>query len=234
MLKNILLAGVALALLSSCDSGDIYEQEGGEQGGLTCKINAVFKNVASSTWPKDYQIVIASYTDDPEYPASFLSIEKPATNDTVSISLSNIPESAEYVTISLVNKGRKRVCDFIMIPNEDGAFKANSVMVVDLLDYNRVQNQFFSNCVNCHGGGERVAANLNLTEGNSYGSIVDKNSTKEPSMKLIASGDVDNSFILKVLETDVSASWHYNHRNVSFNSEDEDIALLKSWISSLK
>lgn len=232
---NLLLPlWMGTALLNSCDSGDIIEKSENEVGGLSCSLSVDFLNTA--TWPVDYQIVLGAFGED-DYPLISKGISKPAVGDTVALTLAGIPEKAKEISIALLNKSRKRVTSFQSITINDAERKSSLVtgghVTVDLLAYNRIQNQFFANCVNCHGASERAAAGLFLTEGKSYNALVGVASTKEENMLLVAPGLVEQSFIIQVLEGKTDKV-HYDHTNVSFNSESEDITLLKNWISNLE
>lgn len=233
--NHILFATLSAILFAGCDSGDIIEKSEEEAGGLSCSASVDFKN--TSTWPVDYQIVLAAFDASGEYPQMSKGISKPMAGDTIQLSMVGIPESAQEIAIVLLNKSRKRVANFVThkISEEE---RANNIIslgaaTIDLLSYDRIQNQFFSNCINCHGASEKAAAGLFLTEGKSYDAIVNVTSSKDPSRKIVAPGLADESFIIHALEgrTDLI---HYDHTNVSFNSETEDIALLKSWINSLE
>lgn len=230
-----LLFATLCAILVGCDSGDIIEKQGSEAGGLTCSASVDFKN--TTTWPVDYQIVIAAFDGSSDYPQMSKGISKPMAGDTLQLSMTGIPETTKEIAIVLQNKSRKRMVSFFTHQIKDNERKNNVIdlgnISIDLLSYKRIQNQFFSNCINCHGASEKAAAGLFLTEGKSYKAIVNVASTKDPSLKIVNPGLAEESFIIHALEgrTDLL---HYDHTNVSFNSETEDITLLKSWINSLE
>lgn len=232
--KHTLSAILWTIVLSACDSGDIVEKQEIEVGGLTCTLTADFLNTA--TWPVDYPIVIAAF-DEGEYPLISKGISKPALGDSITLTMAGIPEKAKEVSIALLNKSRKRITAFHTIKIDEDQRRNNFIsgghVTVDLLSYNRIQNQFFSNCTNCHGASERAAAGLFLTEGKSYNALVGVTSAKDDDYLLVNPGMAEQSYIVHVLEGKTDKV-HYDHTNVSFNSESEDIALLKSWINSLK
>ncbi|MCS7052993.1 MAG: hypothetical protein NZM09_04585 [Ignavibacterium sp.] len=51
----------------------------------------------------------------------------------------------------------------------------------------------------CHGG-SNVAANLNLTSGNSYNQLVNVNSNENPSLKRVVPGSSGQSLLIRKLE----------------------------------
>ncbi len=231
---RIIILTLSTFLLTSCDSGDIYENFNSEAEGLSCTATVSFIN--TSTWPVDYQIVIAAFNQN-DYPLITKGISKPAVGDTLQLSLNGIPENCSEISIALLNKSKRLVNHFFthVITDEERAKNLIQLTAteINLLDYNRIQQQFFSNCINCHGASEKAAAGLFLTEGKSYDAIVNKTSSKDTTAKIVLPGFPEKSFIIHVLEGKAE-NLHYNHTNVSFNSETEDIELLKAWINQLK
>lgn len=224
-----------LAFLSiRCDSGDIQESTEIEVDGTTCKGIVTFNN--TNTWPIDYQIVIAAFGKD-DYPLMSKGISKPSVGDSIVLTMEGIPEKTEEIAIALLNKSRKRVTSFHSHLISKDERRNNIIQLgsihVDLLNYDRIQHQIFSNCTNCHGASEKAACGLFLTEGKSYDAIVNVPSTKDDQYKIVSPGLSDESFILHVLRGETEKV-HYDHTNVSFNSETEDINLLKTWINNLE
>lgn len=218
----------------SCDSGDIYEEVTYKNDGIKCEASIIFKNISS--WPIDYQVAIAAYKKEEIIPSISKAIGKPSIGDTTRIELAGIPFDSDRICISILNKSRKSVTDLysynIQSQEIDAQNTSLGLLSIDLLNYTRIQNQFFSNCINCHGGTSFAAADLDLTEGNSYNAIVNVNSKIVKEKKLVTPGIETESFILDILEHS-SENISYNHTNVSFNSQEEDIKLLKLWINSL-
>ncbi|MBO7635433.1 MAG: hypothetical protein J6S89_02535 [Paludibacteraceae bacterium] len=231
---QILILPFTLLLLSACDSGDIYPVDKSNFGGLTCKIALTFKH--TSTWPSDYHVVLAAYQNDSEYSEISKGISRQVEGDTLHLTMTDIPESCQLVTIAIVNKSKRNVVNLmthtIQASERNERFIELGTQNVDLLAYERVQAQVFSNCTNCHGGSARAAAGLFLTEGKSYDALVNVSSTKNPDKVLVSPGIPSNSFILDVLEGNAE-NVRYDHTNVSFNSETEDLNLLKEWIKNL-
>lgn len=70
-----------------------------------------------------------------------------------------------------------------------------------LASFSEIQRQVFNvSCAlsGCHAGAT-VQAGLNLTEGNSYSALINKQSILNPGFKLVQPGSSENSFLIKVL-----------------------------------
>jgi hypothetical protein len=65
-----------------------------------------------------------------------------------------------------------------------------------------IQSEILSQrCVSCHSGAGRfLPAVMNLTEGNSYASLVGVTSIERPGLQRVAPGDPENSYIIHKLE----------------------------------
>lgn len=229
-----ILLTLSLSIVA-CDSGDIYEETTFKNEGIKCNTSIIFKNISS--WPIDYQVAIAAYKKEEAIPSISKAIGKPSIGDTSHIELTGIPFDTDRISISILNKSRKSVTDLYshsIQPKEiESQISSLGLLSIDLLDFTRVQNQFFANCINCHGGSSYAAADLNLTEGYSYNALINVNSKIVNEKKLVTPGIESESFILDVLAHS-SDNISYNHTNVSFNSQEEDVKLLKLWINSLK
>lgn len=95
-----------------------------------------------------------------------------------------------------------------------------------ILTYNRIQQQLFNRCTQCHGGSNDIAAGLNLTEGNSYANLVGVSAKNADKMRVVA-GNSDESFILQVLTKN---NLSFDH-SASTSATDGDIELIKTWIN---
>jgi cytochrome c5 len=68
--------------------------------------------------------------------------------------------------------------------------------------FSEIQTKVFNvSCASsgCHGG-SNVAANLNLTSGNSYNQLVNVNSLENPALKRVAPGSSGQSLLIRKLE----------------------------------
>ncbi len=230
LLKHIAFVLLGLTTLSSCwmDTGDIPEKTSNGNNGASFRVRVAFKN--TNAWPTNNQIAICAFAEDSENPFTWKVIQKNKMADTLDLALTGITQEPEYVSLSLINKARRRIYNFYTAKLAES--DSTMLWTVDLLEMGRVQAQFFSNCQNCHGASSHAAANLYLTEGKTYNSLVNQYSTKETSRILVVPGVPSSSFIVDVVDGKTDKV-HYDHTQVGYNNETEDIQLLKNWISSL-
>ncbi len=210
----------------SCDSGDIYPKET-VYDGITIETELHFTGVGA--WPEDYQLILAAYGDDTENPVASQSIDQVSTDgESVKITFANVLTDAKTIAVSMV-KSRKLVYKFTEALLTEGEKKVElPVQEVNLLTFNRLQSQLFSQCAACHGGSTTASAGLYLTEGQSYNMLVNHPAVHSTKMR-VAPGLISGSFIVDVLggSTDVK----YNHSKLS-SLKAEDVVLLKEWIEN--
>lgn len=233
MKKILYLLFLALATLASCDDGPIEETSKGYTDGTTAKVEGVLNGIDS--WPSKYNIAIAGFESNDKYAV----ISKIITNSSIderghfSVSLSGIPENVETLELCVINRLRQRV---ITLYSENISQAAGSINIdageFDAEMYNMIQTHLFDvSCTACHGGSTFSAAGLNLTTGKSYDGLVDKPSKKAEGLYLVAPGDVTNSVLHLVLNTDISADWRQNHADM-LNKERtaELLTMIDDWI----
>ena len=215
----IIIAG--LLAFSACDSGDIYPKEE-EYSGRNVNVTLHFFGV--NAWPEEYELKLTSFGDNEDTPLTTLLLEK---NDEGSGTylMHNVPFEAKNIAVSIMNN-RKWVCNL----NEQqlSGSETNislSDMNVNLVQYNRIQEQVFNQCTACHGG----AGGLYLTEDKSYDALVNKASSTHPDKMLVEPGLPNSSFIITVL-IDAQAT-KTNHTTLS-SLKNDDITLLKEWIKA--
>ena len=230
-MRSIFLTIVLLSAgwLFSCDDGKIYPKEEVVSGR---QVDASFVFEHPETFPESeyYQVVFAAFEKGGIYPLSFKKLSKPAAGENVSLTLSNIPDNADFVSISLLDKGKKLICH--LYDHSIAGVGEETVTIpqqsVSLMSFGRVQSQLFTvKCIACHGGSSITAVGLNLTEGHSYDALVGVESVCAGPMKCIEAGSTSQSFIMKVLtDREVLGTDH-----TEFVNED-DIQLLRSWITT--
>lgn len=213
---------------TSCDDGKIYPEDnvnGAE--GSTLKITAQISGVTS--WPSSYSVVVAGFGDS-DYAIISKGIPTPQIEgETVSVVLSGVTDKVETVELCVINSLRKRIATFY---KTDFEVQTDTIYmnagVVDAGIFNGIQQTVFNGyCTNCHGASISAAGGLYLTEGKSYAALVNKEAVSSPDGKLLVKpGDVENSFLLDVLQE--GASRHY-HTDI-LSGSPEKIDLLKSWI----
>ncbi|MBR3455395.1 MAG: hypothetical protein IKH26_08735 [Bacteroidaceae bacterium] len=229
-LTLILSCVLSMVLLSSCDDGDIYDKEVVyDVSGRTAKLTGHL--VGLSHWPTSHYIALAGFVKDNDY--AVISKIVPSTSEDVDLVLSNIPDSVESVELCVLSRLRKRI--YTLVSKSGDAIATTDTIRLesegDVSMFNIIQQHTFNTtCVNCHGGSNFAGAGLYLTEGKSYSSMVGHPSSKLPEFNIVESGDAANSVLHKVLRTDLSKSWRYDHTSeiVSYDV----LNLIDSWISN--
>lgn len=97
-----------------------------------------------------------------------------------------------------------------------------------------VQPLFERNCttVGCHGGPEGQTG-LDLTAGVAYGDLVDVDAFQVPSMKLVAPGDPDASYLMAKLKgTHEAAGGGGDIMPPGFGLAQNDVDLVAAWITA--
>ena len=94
-----------------------------------------------------------------------------------------------------------------------------------------IQSEIFSQrCIGCHtGAGRFLPGIMNLTEGNSYASLVGVTSIEKPALQRVAPGDPENSYIIHKLEGRAGIAG----ARMPFNGTpltDGQILVIKRWI----
>ena len=229
-LTLILSCVLSVVLLTSCDDGDIYDKEVVYNvSGRTAKLTGHLAGL--SHWPTSHYIALAGFVKDNDY--AVISKIVPSTSEDVDLVLSNIPDSVESVELCVLSRLRKRI--YTLASKSGDAIATNDTIILesdgDVSMFNIIQQHTFNTtCVNCHGGSNFAGAGLYLTEGKSYSAMVGQPSTKLPDFQIVESGDAANSVLHKVLRTDITKSWRYDHTSeiVSYDV----LNLIDSWISN--
>ncbi len=226
-MKHLFAILCAITALSSCDSGDIYPAPPRESNR---RIEASFTLEGLDAYPESeyYQLVFAAFESDGQYPLAFSAVPKPS-GEIAAVTLPNVPDGAQIVSLALLDKSKKLICHFYTYPIAGMGEQTLTLpgQTVALNGYARVQRQLFSiKCVACHGGADVMARGLNLTEGYSYAALVDVDSKKNPTMKLAMPGSTLNSFIVKALTEPGALST--DHTEIV---REDDVNLLRSWIT---
>ncbi len=226
-MRRLYLLLSAAVVFASCDSGDIYP-ELPKESGRTVEAGFAFEGLDAYPESEYYQLVFAAFGADGQYPLAFSSVPKPA-EETVAVTLPNVPDGAEIVSLSLLDKSKKLIYHFYTYPVAvtDDQTLILPPQTVALDSYERVQRQVFSiKCIACHGGADIMARGLNLTQGHSHAALVNVDSKKNPSMKLASPGSPASSFLIRALTQ--SGALSTNHPEIV---KEDDINLLRSWIT---
>jgi hypothetical protein len=99
---------------------------------------------------------------------------------------------------------------------------------------NAIQQAYFNTtCANCHGASNRAAAGLYLTQGRSYGALVDQPSARVPGIKMVEPGSAANSLLHIILHQEQVEGITMTHRDlVSEQNEQNILPLIDSWINN--
>ena len=216
--------------VAACDSGNIYPVDPETIKGFT--IDASFRLLNMETFPdKDsYDILFGTFGDS-DVPLVSKNISKPA-GETVTVSLSSVPEGSCSIRLSLARPGRQTFYTFYEMPL-NGMPDIDMVIpeqVVDLISYDRVQQQVFNQCIVCHGAADGApAANLSLMPDDSYENLVNVRSTMNFKNRVVPDS-AEQSFLMDVLQE--QAGLKYNHSTSISSLKANDIVLLKEWIQT--
>ena len=240
-IKHLLLLGCTLAAtllgsLTSCDDGNIREENDFYiDEGYVVRVSGTLKNM--DQWGSKYQIVVAAFSAQDSYP--LLAKSLPVTEKKQDFKFEGINPNCESIELCVLNPINKRVATLATIysrtadPNHKLAdtiyFKADNL---DAGMFANIQKNIFSKrCAYCHGMGETPAAGLYLTEGNSYSNLVGVTSKKIDSLKRVDPNNAKGSMLYKVLtEYSNDCGWHYNHTNFFYGNAMSN--LIKEWINN--
>lgn len=212
-------------MFAACDSGDIYA-EGTKKNDKTVTAQITIKGVKAL--PEDNKLVLAAYYADEDVPVITQTITSESEGETITVVLNYVPDDATRITISLLNKTWREIYTFYDGAMPEGKLVDIPAQTVNLLTYNRIQQQLFSQCIQCHGASTSAAAGLFLTEGSSYPNLVSHASINSDKMR-VEPGFISQSFLVDVLDGNITL--RYKHSNIS-SLKKEDITLLKAWIES--
>jgi hypothetical protein len=213
----------------ACDSGDIYPEEPSIGEGRSVQATFTFTHVDS--FPQGYKIALAAFQDEIEYPLVSKFISMPTVNTTINLKLINIPNHATSVRLCLLQNDNRRLYSFytINLPSNTTDIIITETNI-NLLQYNRIQEQVFRQCVACHGGSDHAGANLYLTPELSYSNLYTAPSQNSPKKRVLPF-NVQESFLIEVL-TEQGGLLHFNHNTGISSLKNDDIVLLEEWIKN--
>ncbi len=189
------------------------------------KVNVSF--IDPEFWPEDQQIRVGLFSEESSRtPVASVAINQPDNSNSFTVSIADVEEgdytAQVYLTensiykVSIADLGSYSVYEDI----------SEQIDAIQLVTFSRVQNQVFNNCIVCHGSSAGdIAADLNLTPGNSYKNLVGITSEMRPEMVRVYAGSSTYSYLINVLNKDIN----FNHA-ASSSATDADIQLVKDWI----
>lgn len=229
MKHSFLIAAMAIAL-AACDEGRIPDvQIETRREGLSARASMPVKGYES--WPAGYTLALAAFNDGNEFAVISKNIsvgEKGICN----VVLTGIPTDANSVELCAIDRLRRRIATFATMPADAATdtirFESETL---DLSMFGAIQREVFNTtCTQCHGGAGFAAAGLNLTAGKSYADLVGCVSAKQPGELRVDPGAPDRSLLYRILASDESATWSYDH-SVEVTAQ-ETLDLIHNWIEN--
>lgn len=233
-----LLYIISLFLLAACNDGDIIEKYTYQQEGIKVAVDVNISGTES--WPDGYSVTLSGFSlpqNDKTSSAEYSEISKQIINGNGSahITLCGIPQSVNYLEITVLNRIRQRVVTLWQkeFTNEEKSTRDTLKIDAGSINagmFNYIQNEYFNNsCANCHGLGEHAAAGLFLTEGKSYAALVNVKSSKRAALNLVTPGDTANSVLHKILKGEFPEVKHNHSDKLDL---EQDKILIDNWILS--
>ena len=231
-MKKYFMILLSMYILISCDDGKIYGDAAViEREGSTVEMSGIVKGVDS--WPGGYSVVIAGFGKS-EYADISKTVPVPEDEDeTISLTMGGIGSDVTTLELCVIDRLRRRVVTFYSMDCDHAASPISmEVGTVDVGMYNSIQKEVFDTyCISCHGLSGQLAAGVNLTEENSYDALVNQVADKDESESLLVKpGDVENSYLHKMLNSNVTSNWRTDHMNIITSTTL--LTLIDEWISS--
>jgi len=233
-MKRIIFASLSLLsiCLTSCDDGLIYKEVAYNTVGRSAKLEG--KITGLGNWAEGYTIAIAGFTEDDDY-ASISKAVQTDSEGNATVIMTNIPDEVTSVQLCVLDRLRRHVMTFYEADIEGVRDTIRmEVGTVDASMFNAIQQSYLTTtCANCHGASNRIAAGLNLTEGNAYQAMVDVDSKKVDGKKIVDPNDAENSVLHMVLHQETVEGISMNHFDlVSEKNAQSILPLIDSWINN--
>lgn len=233
-MKRIIFASLSLLTLwlTSCDDGLIYKEVAYDTVGRSAKLEGKITGIGN--WAEGYTIAIAGFTEDDDY-ASISKAIQVDNEGNASVIMTNIPDEVTSVQLCVLDRLRRHVMTFYEADIE--GIRDTIRMEVGTINasmFNAIQQSYLSTtCANCHGASNRIAAGLNLTEGNAYQAMVGVDSKKVEGKKIVDPNDAENSVLHMVLNQETVEGISMNHFDlVSEKNAQSILPLIDNWINN--
>lgn len=234
MKKNIgkfVLLLMMIPGLTACDDGEIPRKTyTATTEGLTAKLTGTITGTGG--WPDYYQVALAAFDDQSEYSLTQVLVS-PEADGTVNLTLSGISTDAQTIELCITNKLRKRI--LTLAETQTTQAQGDTIYLqadnVDAAMYSAIQTEIFNTtCAQCHGGSTTAAANLYLTQGNSYASLVNQPSTTTQDATRVIPGNSDESVLHLAINAGNELNLGYNHEYLITSSAM--LRLIDEWIDN--
>lgn len=231
--KMCILAAFSTLLLftqAACDSGPVDESVAYvPQEGRTVKVTGTFEGMDS--WPSGYTVAVAGFTGTSDYAVVAKNIT--VGSGEVQTVMGGISEEVTGIEVCVIDRLRVRVATFAVMDDINGVADDTIRMDVGTLDvgmFHAVQQTVFNeDCIACHGMSNSAARDLYLTEGRSYGCLVNHASSACPDKLLVEPGNSEESFLHLVLHEDGYLS--HGHMDI-LSAKAEKLNLIDDWIDN--
>ncbi|MDE6279755.1 MAG: hypothetical protein K2M05_07250 [Paramuribaculum sp.] len=226
---------------TSCDEGMIYEHnELPATSGLTVVVEVPTSGLESwqTISSPSCHPALAGFTREGSY--AEVSTNIGVLDNSSRFILTGVDESVAEIRFSVLDRLRKQIHQFVSLPIEDAVTDGDTLRFkleepIDLSISAAVQQRIFNTtCIACLGGGNFVAANLNLTPTHSLNSLIGKRATKCGEMSdtlRVAGGHPEKSLLYLILTSRISENWAYDH---SVEVVDPTVTdMMRDWILSI-
>lgn len=218
-MKNMYKVLAIILLFVSCTKDDASET-------LKYGISGKLIIEDSQNWPTHNQLLeVAIYEQGTQNQVANTTINNTESAE-ISFIIPNIPAGTYDLSVLVTeNSITKSVLYTKSQINLTADVNVNDINIT-LLTYARIQEQVFNSCLACHGNSNQAAANLYLTEAESYNNLVNVQSVKSNLLR-VKPNESTLSFLINVLER---SEINFEHSG-SYTATEGDIQLVKNWIN---
>ena len=222
-MRKIVVFGILWSVLfafSGCSSSGEDEEE------LFYSVSGKINLTDKEYWLDEMELRFGIFKLDETIPQYSVRLNNPVGGE-ITFNLANI-QAGDYFFKIYVSKNTINLADLLVYQNNN----INSDLILSdrnltLVTYERVQNQVFSSCLQCHGGSSgELAGGLSLMHDKSYSNLTNTPSENSELLR-VKPFFVNESFLVKVLYKD---GLTFDHP-ASINASNEDKKLVKNWIS---
>ena len=224
---------MTVMLCTACDDGRIYPEEAQltSREGWTAKVVGTISR--QDTWAAGYEVVVAAFNTESNYALITKNIPNEVQN--VTMTMNAIPNEATTVEICVIDRLRQRVATLKQMEIDHSADPRDTITLdAGAMDAGMLatiqDNVLTPRCATCHGLSSTAASGINLTKGNTHAAIVGTPSKRMPDKHIVEPEQSEESVLRMMLNTDISASWGYDHGNADISDLWKEI--ITKWIDN--
>lgn len=221
MVQYVKVLVICAVCLSSC----VHEYKPDSVEYFRLEANIEFDDI--EYWPDNQSIWIGCFEEeDARQPIA--STELNGDSESITVAIEDIAEGSYFLKIFITEGGvyKSDIYNYGSIAINASVFY--ELQNIQLLTYQRVQQQVFNGCQLCHGGSSGdIAAGLYLTEENSYQSLVNVLATKNTSLLRVKPGSAEFSYLIDVIDETID----FDH-GASNSVTEADRQLVVDWIEA--